>query len=347
MKAGWSRKALCVFGLVLWVSLATPALAAQSGTPSVLSRVQTVDDPELADLLRVALEGFHRFYSSDPVKEAELVQAVTESYAKIKLLDRQVEETAEKLKGAKLPWELQHEITLAKAELESKRLIELAHLRQVMGIIPDYPLGRKSVWSLKTWLELGALGERVYVVELVPPFAAREEQIAHKPVGLMSPEQAVAYVGKCLQTNGALPLRVDILPHGSTVLSERLKQEIIDLVKKGGNEMQAEVHADFPVPQGPRDFLISLTRQGGMALSDTQLGRWSVISQNSLELKSLEERAGRFLARPENVPARFRIDNDQPSGEGIPQVRDVIETVAKRLGLTEYVEVTVRDNSQR
>jgi hypothetical protein len=55
MRTEQIKKLLCVFCLSLPMVL-TAAAMAQGETPSILERVQKVDDPELGELIRVAIE---------------------------------------------------------------------------------------------------------------------------------------------------------------------------------------------------------------------------------------------------------------------------------------------------
>ena len=83
MKAKWIKKALC---LLLCLALATAATA-QSDVPSVLDRVQNVDDPELSELIRVAIENQSKLNRLGQTETMELIRKVTLSYTQIKLFD--------------------------------------------------------------------------------------------------------------------------------------------------------------------------------------------------------------------------------------------------------------------
>ncbi len=128
MQAEWIKKSL----FLLCLGLATVAMA-QSKTPSVLDRVQNMDDPELGKLIRVALENKP---SLDRSENLELIRKVTLSYTQIKLFDQQIAEVSRKIEARTGPAEMRYELTLAKTELEAKLMTELANLRELMGIIP-------------------------------------------------------------------------------------------------------------------------------------------------------------------------------------------------------------------
>jgi len=71
------KKLLCVLCLGLPVVLAAAA-AAQSETPSVMTRVQREEDPELGDLIRLAMENRKKVSREEAF---EIVRKVTQSYA--------------------------------------------------------------------------------------------------------------------------------------------------------------------------------------------------------------------------------------------------------------------------
>lgn len=134
------KKSLCVLCLSLSVVVGAVAMA-QSQIPSILDRVQKVEDPELGELIRVAVENLKARYHTDEEMVGKKIKEVTQSYAQIRLLDQQIAEVTRKAKLVEEtgPGELRYELLLAKTELESKRMTEIANLREMMFIIPKLP----------------------------------------------------------------------------------------------------------------------------------------------------------------------------------------------------------------
>jgi len=139
---------------------------AQSQTPSVLDRVQNVDEPELAELIRIAIKNHNDI---DQKKTMEITRKVTLSYVQVKLLDQQIAEVSRKIKAEMKPEEMRYELLMAKTELESKLTTELANLREIMGIIPRHPFEKQPQNSLNTWLHLHVLEQGVNVLDSVQP----------------------------------------------------------------------------------------------------------------------------------------------------------------------------------
>lgn len=98
MKIRGTRVLLCV----LCLGLAT-TVAAQDRAPSVMERVQKVEDPDLGELIRAALE---KRPSAHEPETRELIRKVTLRYTQIKLLDRQIEQVAHKLEATTGPVEM-------------------------------------------------------------------------------------------------------------------------------------------------------------------------------------------------------------------------------------------------
>lgn len=134
------KKSLCIICLGLALAMGAVAIA-QNRTLTVLERVRKVEDPELGELIRVMIDNFLSKYQSGGFELEEKIKLVTQSYAQIKLLDHQIEEVARKsrLVDETGPGELRYELLLAKTELESKQLSEIAELREMMFITPKLP----------------------------------------------------------------------------------------------------------------------------------------------------------------------------------------------------------------
>ena len=100
-----------------------------------------VEDPELGDLIRLAVENLKARYHADEEMVGKKIKEVTQSYVQIKLLDQQIAEVTRKARSVEAtgPSELRYELLLAKTELESKQLTEIANLREMMFIIPKLP----------------------------------------------------------------------------------------------------------------------------------------------------------------------------------------------------------------
>ena len=173
--------------------------------PGVLERVKTVDDRELGELIRIAIDNLletkelkrfsgRRLSSSGISREkyaelkneheklklelqgaeeiaiAKVIRSVTEVYAQIKLLDTQIEQTRIKMDSLNSSDAIYTELALAIAELQAKRSTQLAQLRQIMNIVPKYAFGHKPAKTLNGWLVLDVIGDQVYTFKALRPF---------------------------------------------------------------------------------------------------------------------------------------------------------------------------------
>lgn len=333
-----------VIGAVLF--LTAPSIAgAGSPTPSVLSRLRVVEDPELGELIRAAIDNYRREARPRSTREGELsvTRQVTESYARIKLLDRQIELLGDRVRAVGEPEELRYELILARAELESERTMELANLRQIIGVMPDYPLGSKPAWRLKTWLRLDVIGNRVYVTKARQPFHDRTEWTSFAPGKLMTRAGAMQSIKERLSQEDALPIRIDIFRNAEGVtLSQDIERSVIELIHEAGTEMQAEVHLDASARQAPSELAFYLERYR----IATDIDR--IVNQNHfprvelddfIEPNDMGEYLREQLLDPGTLPAKIEITHNPGDAEFATQVTERIRQTVQDLDLAECIEI--------
>jgi hypothetical protein len=336
MKAGWIKKSLCF----LCLALAAVAMA-QSNTSSVLDRVQKVDDPELSELIRVAMESRKGITQKERL---EMMRKVTLSYAQIKLLDQQIAEISRKVETTMGPAEIKYELLLAKTELESKLTAELANLREVMGIVPRHAFDKKPLETLNTWLCLNVIDERVYVLDALKPFFEYWAEQRWKSAGLLPEKELPDYIREKLKNKNDLPIRIDIYYKSTTSsAAAELRARIVSLVRETNTQMEAEIHSELATWVGSGESTFFL-RQGQIRTfypaavqrpdRDPKLLVTGLVNPNDLEQHILWR-----LTMPKNVPLRFRIEYDSASALLARQVAEMAKAVAKRLGIAEVVEV--------
>jgi hypothetical protein len=348
MRNRWMKKSLCLacVGLSLVLARAggcqTAVGAGHSGTASVLERAQRENDPELSELIRIALT--HRKGTSEQ-ERFEIMRKVTQSYTQIKLLDQQVEQIGRKIEATAGPADMRYEMVLAKAELEAKRAMELANLRELLGIIPRFPFESQPIPTLNTWLSVQPVNEQVLVLDGVKPFSQFWAMERYQVAGVLSEKETLDYVRTRLQDKNGLPIRLDIYykpETNSTCL--KLRDAICLLAQGAGAEMRTEVRL-MPreyVGSGESPFFI---RKGKIrALYPLPVrrpdGGAKLLTTGVVEPNNLEQSILWRLTSPKNVPLRFRIEYDEASAKLAKGVADVAKAVAKRLGLAELVEVT-------
>ena len=192
---------------------------------SVLNRVQKIEDPELGELIRIAIENtnspelneialylpgnpeYKRLKSIIQSQELEVVRKVTEAYTEIKLLDNQIEQADKRINSKNIPEALANELLLAKYEMEAKLTNKLAELRETMNIIPLHPLGRRALEQINNWIKLDVIGNQVAVFNCSKPFIEYASDMKHNFIKLMSHDEAFNYIRSNVKT---LPVRIDI-----------------------------------------------------------------------------------------------------------------------------------------
>ncbi|HCO94727.1 MAG TPA: hypothetical protein DIU00_12380 [Phycisphaerales bacterium] len=342
MKAKWIKKSRC---LLLCLGLATAAIA-QSNTPSVLDRVQNVDDPELSELIRVAIENQAKLNGLDQIETMELIRKVSLSYTQIKLFDQQIAEVSRKIEARTGPAEIHYELTLAKMELEAKLMTELANLRELMGIIPKHAFDKKPIESLSSWVILRVLDEGVYVLNCLQPFQGYWGRQRYKSSGLQTRNEALDYVREQLKDPNNLPIRI-VLYHMAKMsnAAKILHSKVVSLVIEANCQMEAEVSMKLidSNRSGESMFFIrggtiSTFHHSGAPLQRPDGGPKHLVT-GIFEPNDLDQHILWRLYHPSNVPIKFRIEHDETSSKLARHTTDRVRSIAKDLGIGELVEV--------
>ncbi len=349
MKLGWPKKWLCLACVGLPLILApvgagqTAVEADPRGAGSIVERVQKETDPELNELIRIATANHQE---ASPKELREIVRRVTQGYAQIKLLDLQIAQINRKIEATTGPAEMRYELVLAKSELESKRMTELANLREAMGIIPRLPFEEQPKERLNAWVNLQLLGYRVVVLDGLKPFHNYWAMRRFKSVGVMSEREALEYVRGRLKDKSSLPARIEVSYTAEAGRGgQELRGKIMALAREMKAEMDTEVRSTLAtwVGTGESPFFLQAGKittlyaaamqrpDGGPKLFDT-----GPVDPNDLEQSILCR-----LTMPNNVPLRFRIEYDEASAPLANQVADTAKAVAKRVHMGELVETTM------
>jgi hypothetical protein len=338
------KKLLCVICLVLPTVIGAVA-AAQSDTPSVLDRVQKVEDPELGDLIRLVMENRKMIREVSREEAFEIVRKVTQSYSQIKLLDLQIEQITQKAEATTGPAEMRYELLLAKAELESKRATELANLRELAGIVPKLPLSVQPIETLNSFISLEIIGERLFVLECQKPFTDYWIMQRWKVAGFLSEKETLDYLRGKLGDTDSLPIRIEIYCSSETQnVAGDLRNKIISVAKETKSQMDTEVRlssATDNVGSGNSTFYL---RQGEITTFYTHAmqrpdGGSESLTTGLVNPSDLEQHILWRITKPKNVPFTFRIEYDQASASLAKQVADKASAVVKRLGIAELVNV--------
>lgn len=335
MKAGWIKTSLCL----LCLGLAAVATA-QSKTPSVWDRVQKVDDAELGELIRAAMEDY---WEPNKKETLAIIRKVTVSYAQIKLLDQQILQVSQKLKSASGPAEMRYELLLAKTELESKLMSELTNLREMLGVIPKYPFDKQPVDALNTWLRLNPIDDdRVYVLDTEKPMTEYAAMTEFKPLGLMSQSDVLDLIRARLRDPNNLPIRADIFWRDEA--AEELRDKVVALIKQLGAEMEADVRLgkNYFIGSGEapfflRDGQITTFYHDGVRQPDSPAG--SVLVTGPVDPQNLDPHILWRITYLYNLPFAFRIEYDRASADLAQRISDRIRTITTGLNVTELVDV--------
>jgi hypothetical protein len=364
-----SKNLFAVCAILFLAGLANASTG--KGQTTMLSRVRTIDDPELGELVRVALENlpetrrrrqmnpYGKDYEQAKAAEAtarlRTVRLVTETYMHIKLLDSQIEQSEAKLASSNLPESLARELVLAKTELEYQRATKLAELREVMNIVPRHALGRKPVKELNGWLTLDVIGDSVLVFTCVKPFYEVEHRRHHVLVKSMSEQEAMKYALDYVLNRDHHPVRVDIMRNRDGIeFSEELERELIRTIKHTQIELHAEVHLseDLQFPHGDGIYVL----KGKMGFRLERKAQYSVVDgrrrrtgtepnvRQPMPAEEFEKSIRRQLVGgPGHLPMKYTINHDRESKNLASQAEETIRDIAKKHGVEKLVEITMEE----
>jgi hypothetical protein len=236
-------------------------------------------------------------------------------------------------------------LLLAKKELEAKRMMELANLREAMGIIPRLPFEAQSTQRLNAWVNLQPLEQGVVVLDGVKPFMDYWAMRRFKSVGMLSERETLDYVQGRLKDKNSRPTRIEISYKAEAASAARgLQEKIISLARETNADMDTEVRMELAtwVGSGESPFFVQENKITTLypAVMQAPEGGSKRLVTGFVDPNDLEQSILQRLTMPANVPVRFRIEYDEASANLAKQVADRVKAVAEHLGMSDLVEVT-------
>jgi len=350
---------------VLAASLAVSPFSMVCAEDSIFNRVMTVEDPGLAECLRVAMErvtvpreladsysgddDYQKLRGAYEGKRSETIRAVTESYAQIRLYDLQIEQIDKRLDTASLPEGLSHELVIAKAELEMKRTMELARLRATMGVFPRYAFAQQSADQLNGWIVLDVVdANQVCIFRYEKPFDDYTKVFMHPEfLGFKSGDQVRAYMVDLLGRREGFPWRIEIL---RTTAGDRqavhLHEELLQMIGKRGAEMDVDLRMEREIRSSGSYPLVQVRK--GQVLAWYRDSKKHMYSQGG---NTMHVQPGTFDSRcreytriyPGSLPIRWTIQHD-PEGKALAaELAEQIKTISSQMGVSTCVSVTLQE----
>ena len=340
--------------------------------PSVLERAKTVDNRELGELIRIAIENLpetnalkrmagrrprgsgdeyvkqkHEYdrlmfelESAEETARARVIRSVTEVYSQIKLLDSQIKETGRKMASLSSSDSIFTELTLAIAELEAKRSTELAQIRQIMNIVPKYAFGHKPANTLNGWLVLDVIGDKVYSFKVLRPFK-EHDSITGKP---RYSRQSKTEVMKKMPVS-------KVVGFVKGYIKDKSRHPFrIDITKnaaglKASEELYADIIRTIKAEELELESVVYLQSGAHDSSRYTYYFRNNnILSRyrgNPIDYSAqdyIKERA-RLLRDPKYLPFRAMLEFDEESEELAKSMSDAILAKAKEFNIEELVEI--------
>jgi hypothetical protein len=241
-----------IVATLIFSALSSTFLLAEEAT--VLERIRKVENPELAKLIRIAINNLPEQklhgHTTDRQKNYEIaiakskaIRIVTEKYAQIKLLDIQIEQIENRISATGSTDSIKAELVIAKASLESERIMHIAGLREALNLVPWAPLAPKEVHELNTWLHLETLDDNtVRVLKFKKTYSKYFSQNSSDNVSLKTPEETLKYFDDIVKTGSALPIRITF---GTSEKGEVATNDIQDKIQMLIYGAGVEYETDF------------------------------------------------------------------------------------------------------
>lgn len=357
------KNKVLVVSCVFFLSAGLTGAAIGEGQASILSRVQTIDDPELGRLIRIAIENspevkmldeyrlgrvratseeYQTMANAAEAAHPKIVRSVTEIYAQIKLLDIQLEQLEKKILSIRATATVHTELILAKAELEAKRTTELARLREVMNFVPEHAFSRIPVKNLKSWLVLEIIDDDIVHVFKKSPrgFIERERFTYYRdvePVKVMPQREIISYLRGFLRSEENRPIRIAICRNDAGLKSsEELYKQIIEMAKREKLQMQVDVYLD---PRIQTDKQYSAYMRQGQIYWGRLPSERKIPSEGEQEEDFYEENMPRFFNTPNYLPLKLTINFDEESKDMALRMEKAVKDAAKNSGVEHLVEI--------
>jgi hypothetical protein len=320
----------------------TPVLFAEE-EKSVLDRVKIEDDPELAELIKIAVRNLRELKLEVPtdssekrrqhefeveVAKAKTIRTVTEIYAKIKLLDEKIRQINIKIDDSKTIKDIASELILAKSDLEAQRLTKIAELRETMNWTPWTPFSPKEIKDLNTWIQLEIVDEVIQIFEANKPsndcFICND--FTH--LSLYSPDDTVKYLEGIFKRLDAMPIRINLYATKEGSAFAEILKEQIKLIAKNAK-------ADFQTAFASRIEIIN-TKYSTLEVANE---RTVLYDKSAINTETFNDYFKRCLQRPGALPRIYQITYRENLEDKAKELEAALNAIIKELGYTKYVQV--------
>lgn len=345
------NKSILFLAATLFISVFISVNLYAEEEPTILERVRKVENPELAELIKIAIinlpeskltsgssqQEHSQLQYEIKVAKSKTIRVVTEKYAQIKLLDEKIKQIEKKQISSKNE-DIKAELLIVKASLETERLSNIAELREALHLVPWTPLGPKEIDELSTWIHLEILdGETVRVINFRKPFSENIYINSGNGSFLKTPKETIKYIESILKRDDILPIRITFAAtENNDTHANDLKNNCKSFVHKNKVEYKTDLSQDIAIIKHREHVFYFVGKDIIRERSNTVLYSVRNFVQN-MKMKLQNE--------PLTLPKTFTIKLTNIAYEGISKTleRDLKEMV-KDLKLTDYVTIKMTGN---
>jgi hypothetical protein len=341
MKIKFNLFILAVVTLTL-CSYMSPSLFA-ANEPTVLERVRKVEDPELAELINIAIDNLPQSkLQGNPddrvqhskleyeveIAKAKAIRTVTETYAQIKLLDEKIKQINIRIDRSKTTKDIESELLLAKSTFEAERITKIGELRESMNLTPWTPFGPKEFKDLNAWIKLEITDDVIQIFEANKPSNESFTRNDFTHLSSYALDDTVKYLEGIFKRLDAMPIRIDLsATKEGSALAEKFQEHIKIIAKNAKADLQTALASKIEVIYTKYSIL-------EVANESNVLYDKAAISMNTFDdyFKSC-------LQRPGALPRIYQITYRQNLKDKAKELEDALNAVIKELGYTKYVKV--------
>lgn len=309
---------------------------------SVLDRVKIVDDPELAELIQIAIDNMRLkpvpdSYTGDQRRELEYgtqiakakkIRSVTETYAQIKLLDEKIKQINIKYDESKTTRDIARELLLAKSTLEAERLTKIGELRETLNWVPWTPFGPKEFKDLNAWIKLEITDDVIQIFEVNKPSDESFTRNDFTHLSSYAPDDTVKYLEGIFKRPDAMPIRINLYAtKEGSAFAEILKEQIILIAKNAKADFQTDLASKIE---------IIYTKYSTLEVANE---RTVLYDKAAINIEAFDDYFKRCLQRPGALPRIYQITYRANLKDKAKELEDALNAVIKELGYTQYVKV--------
>ena len=310
---------------------------------TVFERVRKVEDPELAELIAIAIKNLpeskligkdndkQKIYEAE-IAKSKAIRIVTEKYAQIRMLDKKIKQIEYRSQIAAGPnQDIETELMIAKATLQAERLANIAELREALNLVPWTPFGPKEIHELNTWIHFEVLGDTIRIYNLKKPFVLPASRNKCKDIIQYPLNETEQYLEGILKQNNMLPIRITVAATKNAYnQAGDLRKKAASIIKKLNAEYETELSTTIS-PLNGRTIHVRHHREG-------KFFDWSN-KKRTYSIKRYVAGTKTDLQRPFSIPLTIEVADYHENPEQGNELESQLNKIVNELQLKDLITI--------